>query len=55
MGDTNLDFLKWKKTDLPPNDTSLKVKPLTDILFERIIPHGVSQLVTKPTRVSPTG
>ena len=37
------------------NDSSLKLKPLTDQLFSRIFPHGVSQLVTTATRISPTG
>ena len=55
LGDIHFDFLKWNRTDLSPTDSSNKLKPLTDLLFNRIIPHGVSQLVSTATRVSPSG
>ena len=39
----------------PPNDSSLKLRSLTEQLFSRIFPNGVSQLVTTATRISPAG
>ena len=30
IGNVNLDFLKWKRNDLPPNDSSLKLRSLTN-------------------------
>ena len=53
MGDINLDFLKWTRSDLSPTDSTMRLKPLTDALFSRIFPHGVSQLVQEATRVWP--
>ena len=44
-GDMNLNHVDWNQTK--------KLRPLIDQLFTRILPHGVSQLVTKPARVSP--
>ena len=44
LGDINLDFLKWNR-DLPANDSSNRLKSLSDQLFTRIFPNGVSQLV----------
>jgi hypothetical protein len=51
LGDINLDFLKWTRTDLPQSDQAVKLRPLTEQLFSRIFPHGVSQLVQVATRV----
>ena len=53
LGDVNLDFLKWTRTDLPPTDQAVKLRPLTDQFFARIFPHGVSQLVCDATLVWP--
>ena len=53
MMDANLDFLKWSKDDLPANDSTLRLKPLIDLLFTTIFPHGVSQVVSVPTRSWP--
>ena len=53
MMDANLDFLKWTRTDLPANDHTVRLKPLIELLFTRIFPHGVSQLVTTATRAWP--
>ena len=53
LGDFNLDFLKWTRSDLPPHDQSVRLRPLSDQLFNRIIPQGVSQLVQGATRVWP--
>ena len=54
LGDINIDFLKWSQQNLPVNDSSVRLKQLNDQLFNRIFPLGVSQLVSKATRVSPT-
>ena len=53
MGDMNLDFLKWSNPNLAANDTTVRLKPLIEELFTRIIPHGVTQLVKEGTRVWP--
>ena len=53
MGDINLDFLKWTRSDLPPSDSAVKLKSLIEELFSRIFPQGVSQLVKDATRVWP--
>ena len=50
MGDINLDFLKWTRTDLASSDSTFRLKPLIEALFSRILPHGVTQLVKEPTR-----
>ena len=49
--DANLDFLTWKSENLPPTHSSVKLRPLTEALFDKIIPLGVSQLVTGATRL----
>ena len=53
LGDINLDFLMWNKSNLPARDSSVRLKKLNELLFDRIFPKGVSQLVTTPTRLSP--
>ena len=40
--DANLDFLTWRTDDLPTNHRSVKLKSLTDALFERIIGSLIS-------------
>ena len=49
--DANLDSLTWRNENLPQNHSSVKLKPLIDALFNRIIPLGVCQLVTGATRL----
>ena len=49
--DANIDFLKWTKSNLPDNDGTKRLKPLIEELFEKIFPHGVSQMVNVPTRM----
>ena len=50
--DANIDHLTWRMTDsLPSHSSSVRLKPLIDALFSRIIPLGVSQLVTGATRM----
>ena len=52
MLDANLDFLTWRSTeDLPAHHSSIRLKSLINELFDKIIPHGVSQLVTGATRI----
>ena len=51
--DANIDFLKWTADNLPAGDGTARLRPLIDELFTRIFPHGVSQLVTAPTRSWP--
>ena len=38
MGDNNLDFLKWTKPDLPPNDSSLKIEASDRSTFLQNLP-----------------
>ena len=52
-GDINLNHLEWTKDDLPANNQTKKLRSLIHELFSRILPHGVSQLVTTATRVWP--
>ena len=49
LGDININSLKWMKDNLSAGDTTHKLRPLIDLLFEKIVPFGVSQLVTTPT------
>ena len=53
MMDANLDFLKWTNDNLPVGDSTVKLKPLIELLFKKIFPHGVSQLVSVATRSWP--
>jgi hypothetical protein len=53
LGDINLAFLKWNMAKLPASDSSVKLKQLSKLIFSSIFPHGVSQLVSTPTRISP--
>ena len=46
----NIDFLKWNNSNLSPNSQTAKLKPLINQLFNRILPHSFSQLVTSATR-----
>ena len=52
MMDANLDFLTWRDNeDLPNHHSSNRLKCLVDALFDRILPLGVSQMVTGATRM----
>ena len=51
LGDLNLDFLTWTSDINNPHNT--KLKPLVNQIFERILPQGVVQCVTGPTRYWP--
>ena len=50
MMDANLDFLTWTSEELPNHHSSVRLRPLIQALFSRILPLGVTQLVTGPTR-----
>ena len=51
MMDANIDHLTWRNADnLPPGHSSNCLKSLVNLLFEKILPLGVSQLVTGATR-----
>ena len=51
MMDANIDHLTWRLTDnLPPSHSSVRLKGLIDLLFTRIFPLGISQLVDVATR-----
>ena len=52
MLDANLDFLTWRNSEQhPSHHSSNRLKCLVDVLFERILPLGVSQMVTGATRM----
>ena len=42
--DANIDALSWS------SDSNVKLSPLVNDLFDRIIPQGISQLVNLPTQ-----
>ena len=52
MGDMNLDFLKWCR-NVPVTSQAYRMRPLVESLFSKILPHGVIQCVTEPTRQWP--
>ena len=50
--DANIDHLTWRNTDnLPPHHSSIRLRPLIEALFDRILPQGVIQLVRGATRI----
>ena len=49
--DANLDFLTWRSEGLPANHSSVRLKSLAYALFDRILPLGFTQLVTRATRM----
>ena len=52
MLDANLDFLTWRDCEhLPSSHSSNRLSDLVDALFDRILPLGVSQMVTGATRM----
>jgi hypothetical protein len=50
MGDFNLDFLSFHRTDLSSSSQAHRMKPLVEEMFARVVPHGVKQCVVGPTR-----
>ena len=53
MGYVNLDFMTWTKSNLLPNHKTVRLRPIIDELFDRIITRGVKQCVVSPTRSWP--
>ena len=53
LGDMNINHCNWTDQSLPKTNQSNRLRSLIDALFSRILPHGVSQLVTGPTRHFP--
>ena len=53
LGDFNLNFLNFGKNNLPTNSQSVRLRPLVQELFDRIIPHGFVQMVSVFTRSWP--
>ena len=51
LGDINIDSLKWFKDGLPSSDPIHKLRPLIDLLQEKIMPFGVYQKVAVPTHM----
>ena len=49
-GDMNINHLDWAAPSNRQSSQTKKLKSLIDQLFERILPHSVSQCVTVPTR-----
>ena len=49
--DANIEFLKWTRSNQSASDSTARLKPLIEELFSNIVPHGVSQMVTVPTRM----
>ena len=52
-GDINIDSFKWCRDDLPSTDSIHRLRPMIDLLFEKIIPHGFSQQVGVATHSWP--
>ena len=55
MGDFNLDYLSFYRTDLSSSSQAYRLKPLVDELLARVGPHGVKQCVVGPTRQGRAG
>ena len=53
VGDMNLNHCNWTQLNLSRSNQSYKPCELTAALFNKIIPHGVSQHVSGPTRHFP--
>ena len=50
-GYMNINHLEWSAPCTRQSSQTKKLKPLIEELFNRILPHSVSQCVTVPTRV----
>ena len=53
LGDMNLNHCNWTDPNIPRTNQSYKLRELISSLFTRIFPHGVTQLVSGPTRHFP--
>ena len=52
-GDININHLDWTMDDNSTSNQTKKMRLLISVLFTRILPHGVSQLVTTATYAAP--
>ena len=50
VGDLNIDHTKWTNPNISKNSITYKLKPLIDVLFNRILPYGAAQCMVGPTR-----
>jgi hypothetical protein len=50
LGDLNINHCNWTSSILPSSSQTNTLKSLIQALFTRILPRGVSQMVTGPTR-----
>ena len=50
VGDLNIDHRKWTNPNISKNSITYKLKPLIDVLFNRILPYGAAQCIVGPTR-----
>ena len=53
LGDLNINFLEYSKPNIPTNSQSYKLRSLTQLLFDRILPLGAVQRVSVATRTWP--
>ena len=53
LGDYNINHCNWMEKNISRSNQTYKLRSLIDELFVRILPLGVSQLVTGPTRHFP--
>ena len=53
MGDYNLNHCNWTDANLPRENQTYKLRSLITALFTRILPFGVVQLISGPTRYFP--
>ena len=53
LGDYNLNHCNWTDPNISRSCQTYKMRPLINVLFSRIFPHGISQMVTGPTRHFP--
>ena len=52
-GDININHCNWKDQNIPRSNQTYKLRSLIQLLFNRIFPYGVTQLVSGPTRYFP--
>ena len=53
LGDLNINHCNWTDPNIPTSNQTYKLRDLIAALFSKIIPHGVTQLVSGATRHFP--
>ena len=53
LGDYNINHCNWTDKNISRSNITYKLRPLINAVFSRIIPYGVSQLISGPTRHFP--